>query len=134
MLRCAYKLSFTCKCSRRDFREDGTFRKLGCTSPPCSHLQPYGIKLGESNISRIDIDRFSDHPLALSCSNFFTTQMAGIMNQTFEGSAASLADVMDFAGTDKAESLTAMVRLCSDLHPFTQHQHPSSHCASHLQP
>ena len=56
------------------------------------------------------------------------------MNQTFEGSAASLADVMDFAGTDKAESLTLMVRYCSDPHPFTQHQHTAPHCPTHLQP
>jgi hypothetical protein len=52
---------------------------------------------------------------------------------TSEGSAASLADVMDFAGTDKAESLTSMVRLCSNLHPFTQHQHLTPHCLTHLQ-
>jgi hypothetical protein len=47
--------------------------------------------------------------------------------------AASLADVMDFAGTDKAESLTLMVRHFSDLHPFTQHQHFTPHCSTHLQ-
>ena len=137
MLRCAYKLPFTCKCSRRDFRAHGTSRKLRRTSPPrapCIHLQPYGIKFRISNISLIDIDRSGNHSWTLSCSRNFATQMAGIMNQTSQGSAASLADVMDFAGTDKAESLTLMVRHCLKAHPFTHHQHPTLHCSTHLQP
>lgn len=118
----------------RDLRAHGKFRKLGCTSPPCIHLQPCGIKFRASNISLIDIDRFSKLPRCSSSSSMFPIQMAGIMNRTSQGSAASLADVMDFAGTDKAESLTLMVRHCLGLHPLTQHQHPAPHCSTHLEP
>lgn len=117
-----------------DFRAHGTFRKLGCTTPPCIHLQPCGIKFRTRNISLIDIDRFSKLSRCSSSSSNLATQMAGIVNQTSQGSAASLADVMDFAGTDKAESLTLMVRHCLGLHPFTQHQHPAPHCSTYLQP
>ena len=118
----------------RDLRANGTFRKLGCTSPSCIHLQPHGIKSRAGNISLFDIDRSSKSSRCPSCSRNFATQMAGIVNQTTEGSAASLADVMDFAGTDKAESLTLMVRHCSSLHSFTHDQHPAPHCPTHSQP
>jgi hypothetical protein len=133
MLRCAYKLPFTCKCPTRDLR----WRNFPEAWLHLTSLRSLPALRNQVPSKQYLADRYrSVQQVFLSYSKFqkCCNTDGRYHHPPSEGSAASLADVMDFAGTDKAESLTAMVRFCSDLHPFTQHQHPSSHRVSHLQP